>query len=168
MTGRSALCETVGDPDDEAMTESRRELTVEECLARLRTSALGRISVTKDALPVIVPTKFTFDERGLGFHVPAAGWLARACDANVVAFEVDEASASGDIAWSVLVLGVAALASAPSDDREVRVSVDIQRISGHEGIPLALARRHPEAISLARVAKRCRRVRQRATTPPDA
>jgi nitroimidazol reductase NimA-like FMN-containing flavoprotein (pyridoxamine 5'-phosphate oxidase superfamily) len=121
-------------------------LTDEQCVTRLSQQRIGRVSVTKDALPVIVPVNFVTDGASVFFRTRQHGLLARACDSNVVAFEVDEFSVAADAGWSVLVVGVArlltasdqlraltlGLTAAAGDDCDQFVQLQMERISGRE------------------------------------
>jgi nitroimidazol reductase NimA-like FMN-containing flavoprotein (pyridoxamine 5'-phosphate oxidase superfamily) len=124
-------------------------LTDEQCTTRLSQQRIGRVSVTKDALPVIVPVNFVTDGASVVFRTHQQGMLARACDSNVIAFEVDDFSVDADAGWSVLVVGVArlltasehlraltlGLATAAGDDCDQFVQLRIERISGREIAP---------------------------------
>jgi nitroimidazol reductase NimA-like FMN-containing flavoprotein (pyridoxamine 5'-phosphate oxidase superfamily) len=119
-------------------------LTHEECLRALSKGSVGRVAITAQALPAIVPVNYTLDGRAIVFRTQTDGMLARACDGNVVAFEVDQLAHDGRTGWSVLVIGVAALlsgsdalralqlnlASAAGEDRDQFVSIATGRISG--------------------------------------
>ena len=123
----------------------------EECLEKLRAHNVGRVSVTQDALPVIVPVNYVVDGSGVVFRTTADGLLARACHSNVVAFEIDDLAEDGMAGWSVLVVGVAdaldgsermravnrALVSAAGPDRDHFVRVTMGRLTGREISPAA-------------------------------
>jgi nitroimidazol reductase NimA-like FMN-containing flavoprotein (pyridoxamine 5'-phosphate oxidase superfamily) len=127
-------------------------LTHEECLRALSTGSVGRVAITAQALPAIVPVNYTLDGRTIVFRTRTDGTLARACDSNVVAFEVDQLG-NDHTGWSVLVVGVAALlsgsdalravqlnlASAAGEDRDQFVSIAIGRISGRRIGDIALS-----------------------------
>lgn len=91
------------------MTTDVRALSAEECRSRLAEQAVGRVSVTRGALPVIVPVNYAFDGNSIVFRTRGDARLAAACDESVIAFEIDELAADGTGGWSVLVLGVASL-----------------------------------------------------------
>jgi nitroimidazol reductase NimA-like FMN-containing flavoprotein (pyridoxamine 5'-phosphate oxidase superfamily) len=128
-------------------------LSDEQCMTRLSRQPIGRVSVTKDALPVIVPVNFVTDGTSVIFRTTTHGLLARACDSNVIAFEVDDFSPSADAGWSVLIVGVArlltasdhlraltlGLATAAGDDCDQFIQLRIERISGREiaAVPLS-------------------------------
>ncbi len=91
-----------------------------------------------------MPVNYALDGHAIVFRTRTDGMLARACDGNVVAFEVDRLARDGRTGWSVLVVGVAALlsgsdalralelnlASAAGEDRDQFVSIAVGRISG--------------------------------------
>jgi uncharacterized protein len=115
-----------------------------ECMRRLATHSIGRIAVTAHALPVIVPVNYALDGHAIVFRTVSDGLLSRACDGNIVAFEVDEVAVDGSGGWSVLVVGVARtlsgrdaagaeeldLVSAMGSDRAQFISIDLGRVSG--------------------------------------
>ena len=115
-----------------------------ECLQRLAGQAVGRVAVTAQALPAIIPVNYVLDDQSIVFRTDADGLLAHACDESVVAFEVDDMAADGSGGWSVLVVGVAHLldgsqaaraaqldvVSAMGQGRNQHVSIDISRVSG--------------------------------------
>lgn len=94
-----------------AMNESPRSsaelLSDEECIALLECHSLGRIGLSINALPAILPVIY----RVVNGAIVIDGWgSARIGDAllqSVVAFEVDEVRDEKGCGWSVLVIGVA-------------------------------------------------------------
>jgi uncharacterized protein len=119
-------------------------LSRDECFSALAQGAVGRVAITAQALPAIVPVNYALDARAIVFRTRTDGMLARACDGNVVAFEVDQLAQDGRAGWSVLVVGVGTLlfgsdalralelnvASAAGEDRDQFISIAIGRISG--------------------------------------
>jgi nitroimidazol reductase NimA-like FMN-containing flavoprotein (pyridoxamine 5'-phosphate oxidase superfamily) len=81
-------------------------LTTEESLALLSTASVGRIAVTRDALPVILPVNYVVDGTSLVIRTKD-GAILRAARAGgaVVAFEVDDLDERTMTGWSVLVTG---------------------------------------------------------------
>ena len=77
------------------------------CLELLRSSRLGRVGLSVDALPVIVPVGFEVvgDHIVLGAHVDPRELAA--IDGVVVAFEADAWDPERGEGWSVLVQGPA-------------------------------------------------------------
>lgn len=116
----------------------------EQCLDRLRAHAVGRIAVTHQALPVIVPVNYTLLGSSVVFRTEPDGMLARACQNSVVAFEVDDLAADGSKGWSVVVVGVAepltgsaavraietGLVSAAGDGRDLFVAISLGQVTG--------------------------------------
>jgi uncharacterized protein len=128
------------------MASNVRILTEAQCLTRLSDQRIGRVSVTQDALPVIVPVNYVADGTSVVFRTNRDGMLLGACDGNVVAFETDEFSANADTGWSVLIIGVAhrltasehvralslGLVTAAGDDCDEFIRLRVGRISGRE------------------------------------
>jgi nitroimidazol reductase NimA-like FMN-containing flavoprotein (pyridoxamine 5'-phosphate oxidase superfamily) len=123
----------------------------DECLTALRAHRVGRVSVTHQALPVIVPVNYVVDGQTVVFRTRSDGFLAAACRSNVIAFEIDDLADDGSTGWSVLVVGVAdaladservraaalGLASAAGDDRDHFVRVSIGQLTGRRVVPPA-------------------------------
>lgn len=86
-------------------------LTREQCLEHLRMESIGRVAVTHQALPVILPVNYVLSGNSVLFRTEPGGMLARACDNSVVAFEIDRLAPDGRSGWSVLVVGFAELLS---------------------------------------------------------
>jgi Pyridoxamine 5'-phosphate oxidase len=82
-------------------------LSREECLSLMATVSVGRLGVSIDALPAILPVNFVLlREQIIVRTVPGTKLDAAAAQA-VVAFEVDSYDPGGKWGWSVLVLGLA-------------------------------------------------------------
>jgi nitroimidazol reductase NimA-like FMN-containing flavoprotein (pyridoxamine 5'-phosphate oxidase superfamily) len=79
----------------------------EECLRLLGTATLGRVAVTADALPVILPVNFILAEHHIVIRTGRGTKLDAATRNAVVAFEVDDIDPMYHTGWSVLVTGVA-------------------------------------------------------------
>lgn len=81
-------------------------LTTDESLQLLSTASVGRIAVTRDALPVILPVNYVVDGTSLVIRT-TDGAILRAARAGgaVVAFEVDNLEEQTMTGWSVLVTG---------------------------------------------------------------
>ena len=81
-------------------------LTAEECLRLLATETVGRIGVTRDALPVILPVNYAVDGASVLIRT-TDGAILRAARAGgtVVAFEVDRLDERTMTGWSVLITG---------------------------------------------------------------
>jgi nitroimidazol reductase NimA-like FMN-containing flavoprotein (pyridoxamine 5'-phosphate oxidase superfamily) len=77
----------------------------QECLRLLAASDLGRLAVTVNALPMIVPVNFCLDAHAQHVIVrtPSRGRLKTATDGAVVGFQVD--GMEDGWGWSVQVTG---------------------------------------------------------------
>ena len=102
------------------MNESPRSsgelLGDKECLALLECHSLGRIGLSINALPAILPVIY----RVVNGAIVIDGWgsfrIGDALLQSVVAFEVDDVRDGEGCGWSVLVIGVA---SPFNEDHEV-------------------------------------------------
>jgi nitroimidazol reductase NimA-like FMN-containing flavoprotein (pyridoxamine 5'-phosphate oxidase superfamily) len=78
-------------------------MSTAECHDHLTAGILGRVAVSIDALPVILPVMYRYRDGAIWF-LTEEGTKMRAATANaVVAFEVDHLDDEGG--WSVLVIG---------------------------------------------------------------
>jgi nitroimidazol reductase NimA-like FMN-containing flavoprotein (pyridoxamine 5'-phosphate oxidase superfamily) len=89
-------------------------LNPEECLRRLATQSVGRIGITVQALPVVLPVNFGLLGESIVFPTIPGTKLEAATNKNVVAFEVDSYEPNGRSGWSVLVIGTAT--KVPADE----------------------------------------------------
>lgn len=121
-------------------------MTYDECLRRLDAGGIGRVAITRHALPAIVPVNFVTSGAGILFRTEPGGMLAHGCDGSVVAFEIDGTDPGGSAGWSVLVIGTArllrgsdavraveaGLCSAVAADRDQFVAISLGQLSGRE------------------------------------
>ena len=98
--------------DSEMVTLSRQE-----CLARLASMPLGRVGVSIDALPVILPVHFTLVDEAILFRTTKGSKLDNAVSGAVVAFQADDRDAVEGGWWSVLLQGIAT----PVTDHDAQV-----------------------------------------------
>jgi uncharacterized protein len=119
-------------------------LSSEQCRARLAAHSVGRVAVTRDALPVIVPVNYLVDGDRILFRTRDDGMLAAACDERVVAFEIDDVAPDGASGWSVVVVGLASLV-----DREGCRDLD-RRLASAAGLGLDRFIRLPMTIVTGR------------------
>lgn len=127
-----------------------------ESLRLLATARLGRIAITTEALPTVLPVAFRCDGRQILVRTGAGSKLEAATDNAVVAFEVDELQPGSRSGWSVVVTGVARELTEPDelaaaqrlpldrwiegvDGRIVAISLDL--VSGRRLVPMPGARR---------------------------
>ena len=100
-------------------------LTRDECLQLLATATFGRVGVSVDALPAIVPVTIALMDDAVVFRTVPGTKLAAATDRSVLAVEVDEYDPGAGDGWSVLVRGIASeLASSDAVDRARRLLRD--------------------------------------------
>lgn len=78
-------------------------MSTEECRGYLRAARLGRVAVSIDALPVIMPVIFTFADDAIWFFTEEGTKLRAALTNAVIAFEIDHLEP--EAGWSVLVIG---------------------------------------------------------------
>src|SRR5690242_8976111 len=90
-----------------------------ECQRLLRTVSVGRVGVTIDALPAVLPVNFVVHNGGVLFRTVSGTKLEAATSNAVVAFEADSVD-QAEGAWSVLVRGVAREVTDASDLEAVR------------------------------------------------
>ena len=92
-------------------------LEAPECLRLLavasKEGSIGRIGVPTDQAPVVVPVNFAVHGNEVLLRV-GPGFLSRAADGRLVAFEVDRVDDATSTAWSVLVHGLASLVGSPT------------------------------------------------------
>jgi len=71
----------------------------------LATQSVGRIGITVQALPVVLPVNFGLLGESIIFRTTPGTKLEAATNKAVVAFEVDSYEPNGRSGWSVLVIG---------------------------------------------------------------
>jgi uncharacterized protein len=82
-------------------------LNREQCMELLAGASFGRIGVSVDALPAILPVTIAVMGDGIVFRTVAGTKLAYAARNAVLAVEVDDYDPGHGDGWSVLVRGVA-------------------------------------------------------------
>lgn len=86
----------------------------QECFGLLRSVEVGRIGLSVDALPIILPVNFRLHGEAIIIRSAPGTKLTTARRGNVVAFEADFTEADGSSGWSVLVRGTASEVSDPA------------------------------------------------------
>jgi hypothetical protein len=123
-----------------------------ECLALLKTVPIGRIAITVDALPVILPVNFVLANDEIIMRTAEGAKLSAAMSHAVIALEADHFEPVDHCGWSVLVQGNSRVIDDPVEvdrtmelplrswasertDRFVAVSLDVVtgRRVGHIG-----------------------------------
>jgi nitroimidazol reductase NimA-like FMN-containing flavoprotein (pyridoxamine 5'-phosphate oxidase superfamily) len=90
-------------------------LSEEECRALLEQETVGRVGLSVDALPAILPVNYAMVEGGIVFRTGEGGKLRAALCRTIVAFEVDHIDPIRADGWSVLVVGMAEPVGAPTE-----------------------------------------------------
>ncbi len=131
-------------------------LSTAECAAMLQTERLGRVGVSIDALPVILPVFYQVHDSCVWFFTEPGTKLAAAANNAVLAFEVDHLDDDGG--WSVLVIGRssevvdhavirrmqdAGLRAGAPGHRNHLICIPIQHLSGRSFTFVALTRANP-------------------------
>ncbi len=79
--------------------------TREECLALLASVSVGRIALSIESLPVVLPVAFALLDDDVVFRAPLEAKLLAAVVGVVLAFQADEFEGPAGAGWSVLVQG---------------------------------------------------------------
>jgi uncharacterized protein len=82
-----------------------RSLSRQECLELLRFQSVGRIGLSVDALPVVVPVNYVVDHERVVLCSEPGAKLDAARRGLVACLEVDQFDPIGHAGWSVLVTG---------------------------------------------------------------
>lgn len=129
-------------PTLEAMQVDRYGLEIldpAECVALLDASSVGRVGVTVGALPTILPVNFVVHRDRVVFRTGAGTKLAAATRNAVVAFEVDQVDETTHTGWSVVVTGVAAEVTDPTELDELGQLPLTRWAPGHDGRVVAIS-----------------------------
>jgi nitroimidazol reductase NimA-like FMN-containing flavoprotein (pyridoxamine 5'-phosphate oxidase superfamily) len=96
------------------------ELGPDECLELLGSAPVGRVGVTIDALPAVLPVNFVVWNGAIVFRTVSGTKLDAAAANEVVAFEADAYGPPDQPGgWSVLVRGIAREVTDPTELAEV-------------------------------------------------
>ena len=95
-------------------------LTDAECLALLGDAGIGRVGLSIDALPVVLPVNFVLDGDRILFRTGTGSKLQQALEGAVVCFEVDQVDRIYHAGWSVLATGHAGEVTDPADLERIR------------------------------------------------
>src|SRR5690242_10601837 len=95
-----------------------------ECVVGLQSQRIGRIALSADALPIVLPVLYVFDGDAIVFRTESGSVLDRNCRNTVVAFEVDSHDATRRAGWSVMAQGVANVVPPGDGWREREAQLD--------------------------------------------
>src|ERR1700737_2357389 len=107
----------------ELIDEGLEILDERECLRLLGTVRVGRVAISRGAVPVVLPVTFAMVGGDIMFFTGTGMKLDAAQDSRAVSFEVDEIDAIAEQGWSVLVVGRARLASQASKARAIALGL---------------------------------------------
>jgi nitroimidazol reductase NimA-like FMN-containing flavoprotein (pyridoxamine 5'-phosphate oxidase superfamily) len=86
----------------------------------LATVSVGRVGISSQALPAVLPVNFVFYDRVIFFRTVPGTKLDAAVSGAVVAFEADHLGSAQTESWSVLIRGLAEEVT----DSNLRVQLD--------------------------------------------
>jgi nitroimidazol reductase NimA-like FMN-containing flavoprotein (pyridoxamine 5'-phosphate oxidase superfamily) len=102
-----------------------------ECIVGLQSQRIGRIALSVDALPAVLPVYFVLDGTAVVFRTRSGSVLDRHCRNTVVAFEVDSHDAARREGWSVMLVGTANVLGVGAE--LVALTADLDRIGAPVG-----------------------------------
>lgn len=91
-------------------------LTDADCRRLLASRDVGRLAVTVDALPQVVPVRFHFDGTRLWCQTAGPYRLHERIDGHVVGFEADDLDLEHGTGWCVSITGAVRVAGRAADD----------------------------------------------------
>ncbi|HVN49800.1 MAG TPA: pyridoxamine 5'-phosphate oxidase family protein [Acidimicrobiales bacterium] len=86
-----------------------------ECRDLLVATTIGRVGISVDALPVILPVNYRMLDDAILIRTAEGSKLSAAWKGAVVAFEIDDYDPLSHTGWSVLVQGTARVLTAPGE-----------------------------------------------------
>jgi nitroimidazol reductase NimA-like FMN-containing flavoprotein (pyridoxamine 5'-phosphate oxidase superfamily) len=108
-------------PSDVTLDRNGLEvLDHDECMRLLGSVKIGRVGVSTDAMPVVLPVTFALDGDRIVFCSTPGTKLYTAREHAMVAFEADDIDADLRQGWSVCVAGPAAVVTEDADLDRVR------------------------------------------------
>lgn len=79
----------------------------DECMSLLESQRIGRVGLSIDSLPVVLPVNYVVDRWQIVFRTGHGSKLGAALQKAVVCFEVDDIDHATHTGWSVVVTGTA-------------------------------------------------------------
>lgn len=103
----------------------------DDCLSLLATVPLGRVGLSIEALPVVLPVNFVVVDGDIVFRTVDGTKFHAAARGTVVAFEADSYETSGRSGWSVLVQGKSEIITDPAELAKLsRLPIDPWAVDG--------------------------------------
>jgi nitroimidazol reductase NimA-like FMN-containing flavoprotein (pyridoxamine 5'-phosphate oxidase superfamily) len=90
-------------------------LSPDECLYLLGGTYVGRVGLSMQALPVVLPVNFSLFDNDIVFRTAAGTKFHAASQGAVLAFEADGYELDGMSGWSVLVQGASRVVNEPME-----------------------------------------------------
>lgn len=87
----------------------------EDCFRLLQQARIGRVGITTDAMPVVLPVNFALDGERIVFSSAPGTKLYVAATGTQVAFEADDVDSAARWGWSVCVTGPATVVKEAAD-----------------------------------------------------
>ncbi|HZE41285.1 MAG TPA: pyridoxamine 5'-phosphate oxidase family protein [Stackebrandtia sp.] len=109
-----------------------RNIDQHECLRLLASVSVGRIAITDQAMPVILPVTFIIHGGWIVIRTTKGSKLSAAADHAVVAMEVDCIDESNHEGWSVLVVGRSRLVGHGAEEFDLLESLDLPAWAARE------------------------------------
>ena len=111
----------------------------DECVDLLAAGIVGRIAITANALPVVLPVNYVLLNDRIVVRTGRGTKLDAATRNTVVAFEVDDLDFADGTGWSVLVTGVARELTAPEELAMASASPPARWAPGPDGRYIAIS-----------------------------
>ncbi|HET7386905.1 MAG TPA: pyridoxamine 5'-phosphate oxidase family protein [Nocardioidaceae bacterium] len=132
------------------------ELSLEECLQRLACHSVGRLALSTQHGPRIIPVNYALHGEAIVVRTSPYSELGAYGDNRQVAFEIDHFDEDRQLGWSVVAHGLAHRIGDPEEVRRIRLAWDptpwaegvrslYLRVDWHTLTGRRLADRHPLA-----------------------
>ncbi len=105
------------------------KLTTAECWERLGDHGIGRVALSGDTGPAVLPVNYLVDGGTIVYRT-ASGSVTESAAGQEVAFEVDQADEKLSEGWSVLVVGTAAHVTDPDTVRRLAAAAEARPWAG--------------------------------------
>lgn len=107
-----------------------------ECLDLLATRQVGRVALTRNALPMILPVTYRLLGEDVVFATGTGSKSIAVADDAVIAFEVDDVDPVNRNGWSVLAVGIARHITERSPEWEAAVALGLRPWVGRHAVDL--------------------------------
>jgi len=107
-----------------------------ECLSLLASGPVGRVGVSRDALPVIFPVTYCLLGDDVLFATGTGSKSLAVAAENVIAFEIDEIDPATRSGWSVVVVGVGRRVDEGDPDWQAAIDLDVRPWVGRHAVNL--------------------------------